>query len=597
MAKQFLNSMYFRGSSAYDTSARKSVQMKSDALIFTVKDTETLKTEIKILKHPTIDFYLSKKPLKFHHFSVPVDELRKVTVPYADRDKEIAASLGKLQEFYNSASNFEMRKEYTKNILRKPNLYSADTDIEDYYKTKTLMANQDEEGNQRVASRYSMCFSDTEVDISNFDEDFPDPSVAPCPINLITAFYTETKEAISYILYDERVKEDQMWVLQNSDQFIKEYLDPMIVNEGFTFEFKLFQTEADEIRTYFADMHERKPDFCAWWNMAFDMPTIIHRLEKLGFSKEQIAEIMCHPDIPKEYKYVKYIPDPKRKLFEVSEDDDEEEDDDGGSKNSKQRPHPSRLVDWVEIPGYTQHYCQMVMYSCLRKRFLLPSYKLDDIAKEAGIGKYNLSENGYSIKDCNVKNFKIFLAYNIRDSFCQYIIEKKYQDMNQFILTTSNTRLSKGFQASVTIKNEIMLYLIRNNEIMGNAIDYGFSESFGGALVGDPAFIEQFGVPISGNKNTYVFEDAIDLDASSLYPSIMILFNIFKSALYGRVTDIYKPDGTSLGKGEGLFSDLQTIDQSIFDICEKYMGLPQPIEFIKYLESAGIIEANNRYAK
>ena len=157
--------------------------------------------------------------------------------------------------------------------------------------------------------------------------------------------------------------------------------------------------------------------------------------------------------------------------------------------------------------------------------------------------------------------------------------------------------MSKGFQASVTIKNEIMLYLIRKNEIMGNAIDYGFSESFGGALVGDPTFIEQFGINISGNENTYVFEDSVDLDASSLYPSVMILYNIFKSALYGRVVNIFKPDGTSLGKGEGLFSDLQTIDQSIFDICETYMGLPQPVEFMKMLESASIIEANNKYVK
>ena len=93
MAKQFLNSMYFRGSSAYDTSIRKNVQMRSDALIFTVKDTETLKTEIKIIKHPMIDFYLSKTPLDFHHFSVPLENLRKVTVPYADRDKEIASCL------------------------------------------------------------------------------------------------------------------------------------------------------------------------------------------------------------------------------------------------------------------------------------------------------------------------------------------------------------------------------------------------------------------------------------------------------------------------------------------------------------------------
>ena len=89
----------------------------------------------------------------------------------------------------------------------------------------------------------------------------------------------------------------------------------------------------------------------------------------------------------------------------------------------------------------------------------------------------------------------------------------------------------------------------------------------------------------------------LNISSNLLFIVVVSAFNIFKSALYGRVTDIYKPDGTSLGKGEGLFSDLQTIDQSIFDICEKYMGLPQPIEFIKYLESAGIIEANNRYAK
>ena len=596
MAKQWLNSMYFRGVTQRDPTNQKVVFIKRDALIFTVKDTETLNTEIKIIPHPSIDFYLAKEPQPYHKFSMESKDVRTVSVPYLDRDKEIAKCLGKLQEFYNSRAN---RNEYNKEIMRNPNLYSADTNIEDFYKTKTILANETSDGEQSVSPKYNMCFSDTEVDISRLEEDFPDPTQAPCPICLITIFYAETKEAISYILYDERTKEDQMWVVQHPQEFTKEYLDPMIVNEGFTFEFKMFQKESDLIRMYFSDMHARKPDFCCWWNMSFDMPTILHRLKyHLGYNDDEIADIMCHPDVPKEFRYVKYIPDPKRQMFNVSEDEDEdeEEDDEGKSKNSKNKPHPSRLIDWVEIPGYTQHYCQMAMFSNLRKRSILPSYKLDVIGQEyAGIGKYNLNENGYSIRDCNVKNFKIFLAYNIRDSFVQYSLEKNTQDINQFILSASNTRLSKGHQQSVCVKNEIMLYLAHKNEVMGNSIDYGIFEQFEGALVGQPALLEQFGIPMAGTDKTYVYEDSIDLDASSLYPSIMILFNVFKSALFGRVVNVYDKNGATIDKGEGLFSDLQTIDQSLFDICERYFGLPNPLKLIEAIEEEAVTKAEEKY--
>lgn len=591
MAYQWLNSMYFRGEYQRDPTTGKRVMTKPDALIFTVKDTETLKSEIKILQHPTIDFYLAKTPQAYHKFSMPENEVRKVTVPYMDRDKEIAACLGKLQEYYNSFSN---RTEYKREIMRNPNLYSADTDIEDFYKTKTVLANETKDGEQAVASKYNMCYSDTEVDISEFNEDFPDPNRAPCKICLITVFYDETKEAISYILYDERTKDDQSWVVKHPTEFVDEYLDPLIKNEGFTFEFKLFKTELDMIKTYFSDMHIRKPDFCLWWNMSFDMPTIINRLKYYwNLSDDEIAKILCHPDIPDKFKYYKYIPDPQRSAFDNNDDEDGDEEEEQ-SKNSKNKPHPSRLFDWVEIPGYTQHYCQMSMYSNIRKRSILPSYRLDDIGKEAGIGKYNLQEHGYSIKDCNVKNFKIFLGYNIRDSFVQYIIEKKYQDINQYILSTSNTRLSKGHQMSICVKNEIMLYLLHNHEVMGNSIDYGIFEAFEGALVGKPDLIEQLGIVI-GNIKSFVYEDSIDLDASSLYPSIIILFNIFKSALYGRIVNVY--DGEiNLGKCEGLFSNLQTIDQSLFDICNNYFGLPTPLELVKAIEAEATEKAMKKYA-
>lgn len=603
--KQFLNSMYFRGGSKFDKATGKYVFLKNDALIFTVKDVETLQTELKIIPHPTIDFYIAKQHQKFHKMYMPVEELRKVTIPYSERDHAIAQCLNKLPEFTYARRNGSYW-EYSKEILKNPDLYFADQNIEDYYKTKYIMDNADEEtGDQTVSPRYSMCFSDTEVDISEYNESFPDPSIAPCPINLITNIYSETKECITYVLYDERVAKDQQWAVEHKDEFIKQYLDPIIVEEGLSFDIKVYAKEDDLIIDYFTDMHIRKPDYCAWWNMSFDIPTIIHRLERLGYTEEQIADIICHPEVPKQYRYVKWIPDPKRKMFEsgVQGDDEDEleeaeaaEEDDGASKNSKNKPHPSRLVDTLEAPGYTQHYDQLSTFSCMRKRYLLPSYKLDDIGEQyAGIGKYDLKANGYNIKDCNVKNFLIFLAYNIRDSFVQYKLESKVRDMPQNIVCGSNTRWSKTFQMSICVKNEIMLYLMRQGQIIGNAIDYNIIEHFQGALVGLPSLIEQYGIKIPGCKKSYVYSNNVDADASSLYPAQIITHNISKDALFGRISAIYQgTTGKYLGIGvdtyennddkkNSLFSDIETIDISLFDVVGKYMDLPTPGELINLI--------------
>ena len=58
--KQFLNSVYYRGGSKFDPMTGKYVYLKNDALIYTEKDVETLKTELKIIPHPKIDFYIAK---------------------------------------------------------------------------------------------------------------------------------------------------------------------------------------------------------------------------------------------------------------------------------------------------------------------------------------------------------------------------------------------------------------------------------------------------------------------------------------------------------------------------------------------------------
>ena len=150
MAKQFLNSMYRGPKRGYDSVARKYVNMAPDVLIYTTKDTDTLETELHVIERPNISFYLSTKQQPFHKVSVPLSEVRKVKVPYADRDREIARCLGCLDAYYNSSKNGS-GYDYKKQIMRHPNLYMADTNIEDYYKTCYIMS----EG-EAIASKYGI---------------------------------------------------------------------------------------------------------------------------------------------------------------------------------------------------------------------------------------------------------------------------------------------------------------------------------------------------------------------------------------------------------------------------------------------------------
>ena len=148
---------------------------------------------------------------------------------------------------------------------------------------------------------------------------------------------------------------------------------------------------------------------------------------------------------------------------------------------------------------------------------------------------------------------------------------------------------------SICVKNEIMLYLMRQNLIIGNAIDYNIVEHFQGALVGLPSLIEQYGIKIPGCKKSYVFSLCCDSDASSLYPSMIISHNVSKDALFGRISAIYQgTTGKYLGIGvdkyensedktNSLFMDLETIDISLFDITKQYFDLPTPGEIINII--------------
>ena len=167
-----------------------------------------------------------------------------------------------------------------------------------------------------------------------------------------------------------------------------------------------------------------------------------------------------------------------------------------------------------------------------------------------------------------------------------YLLEKKSSDLNRFIATCDNTRISKGVNISIIIKNILYLEELKNGKILGNSINYDVWNSIPGALVASPDNINMRYTAVANEKRTLVFDNCIDMDASAEYPSIMREWNICKNTIKKRFTIIVNlKDAMDVRiSGEDLFKGLQTLDSSLLDICNKVFDLPNMNDIIREFE-------------
>ena len=72
----------------------------------------------------------------------------------------------------------------------------------------------------------------------------------------------------------------------------------------------IFDDERDVIAFPFQRAHEWRPDFVTIWNINYDIPHILKRMELLGMNPE---DVFCDPAIDKEFRYFRYTEGPARK--------------------------------------------------------------------------------------------------------------------------------------------------------------------------------------------------------------------------------------------------------------------------------------------
>lgn len=557
--------------------------------------------------------------------------------------REVAAKTKAMHYYDTITINQGKNSRALQNLFKHKHVYNSDMDIVDRY-----VKYFNDEFEPDMGYKLHKCYYDIEVDLMpNGWKDkgfigFPDESVAPCPINIITIIDGKSLAIHTFVVRNPENK-SQVEFESGVEEF-KKYLHEKILTEDGVdiseINITFFNDEMEAIQAYFDKMHEIDPDFALAWNSHFDLETMFNRLCRLASRKKELKEqgikakdyatsLMCD----KKYIYFKeadeniYI---TPKYYYYCQND---------------KPFTDRSDSITIMDGITW-MDQMCVYANIRKsQGQKESYALDAIAYDE-LKKEKLPFHpGQTIKNLAWLNFHQFAEYNIRDVLLLHLLEEKNLDMEmiQRLSEITNTKKEKVFKKTVSLKNFVNKFAEENGFVMSNNKNahYGddgglfeakyippvvvkedspqYKEAFAkkenyGAFVADPAKNEPLGIEgVSSKKSKFIYENVFDEDLSALYPSIIRSFNLDKNTQIGKffliddeiksiLIDKFGYDGLfTLSKNEeaagkteeDVVSDLgPTITDSLMSkdwgrIGEKYFALPNTEEMLS--ELSGII--------
>ena len=511
-----------------------------DYLYVIWKDLDTNEKHLQVIPEPMMDIYFEKPEARNHKYNknyARLEDVDKKTVKYKDIIYAIVDDMGdigrqKLQNCFNSG-NYSALKEF----YIYPYVYGADYDVRVWYRYKWL-----ESFDNDRPKPITKGFLDIEVD-SLESVGLPDPLYNP--IDLVTIIDTTTKTSYTFALigvdcvkkdetklsgkelekeyerrkmYEHRMSQQDYWSshVGELNQEAHKMFDESY--PGMEYKFYFYKDERKLLVHLFQLINALKLDFICVWNISFDIPYIIGRLQTLGLNP---SDVMCHPDFPvKECWFKKDTIN-----FAV--------------KNKS---------DFFHCSSYTVFTDQMINYAAIRKgQSELRSNKLTYIAKkEIGDEKLNYSEDG-NIKTISYNNYLLYILYNIKDVLLQTGIEKRTTDLETYYITSYKnlTPYESEFKQTVKLRNVQYQSFMSQNLVPGenvNGFMYNNREKeedddgdddvgFEGALVGNPLLINEFGDYLFGHRTNSIFKYSIDFDMSAFYPSTIRALNIDPSTL------------------------------------------------------------------
>jgi DNA polymerase elongation subunit (family B) len=253
--------------------------------------------------------------------------------------------------------------------------------------------------------------------------------------------------------------------------------------------------------------------------MCFDANTLMNRLRKLGCDAE-------YEFTAKDFRPWAYA-DYNRDTFNTE---------------------PTDNGDVFNVACYTIYLDQMLLYAQLRKTSgKKESYSLDHTLRSE-LKEHKFEYEG-SIRDLAYRSFIDFIIYGAIDVVPMAALEEKTEDIAlayQLSMTT-RTRFHKIMKKTICLRNLAMCFYRDRGLVLSNNRNRNKERTdtaqFRGAFVADPKLMDATGILVGGQPSDRVFDDVVDFDATSLYPSIILATNIDASGQVGRLV-IPQEDGT-----------------------------------------------------
>lgn len=482
----------------------------TDYLTLICKDNKTGKKFNRIIKNPMYDFYLIKEEYRVPEnqktpMFMPVQYCEKVSVPYMNVEKSLAELTGNLDFFYDNIRNGNANANRVLHTAANY-LMGSDMNIEDFYRAEFSNLYTNELFTPKKA------FFDIETNVKYCNGQFPE--MGEVPINAITLINKDTNQIITLLLREQDNPQINDFENSMGPELFNELKQFIITSVGgpkkakkFGIDkleptFMFFDNEIDLISMLFIQINTLQPDFVLAWNIAFDLPYIIARIEKLGYDPK---DIICGKDF--EHKVCRYYVDTRA--------------DDIAERG-----------DFAQISINCVFLDQMIAFASRRKgQQKFESYALDDIGENlVGVKKLSWYKLSPTFANFPYVNYKMFVFYNIIDVIVQVCIESKSDDVGYVFNSAimNNTRYHKVYRQSVYLRNRFSSEWKNEGLIMGNNTNiYNKKvDKFVGAIIHDPLHSNDFAKMLINGRPSNIVENAIDYDYKAMYPNIMAENNI-----------------------------------------------------------------------
>lgn len=469
------------------------------------------------------------------------------------------------------------------------NVYGLDLDYQQYYSIQNYL--KDKTDTIDKDQPLNILFLDIEVFTNNAGV-FPKPEQAKFPINAITIYSTFDKTFRSYLLLQHSNinkfpgKDEIPNLIQH---FIKDLAEDKYINpDTENLEINIFTNEIDLIKACWGKIRETDPSILSAWNGdRFDIPYIYFRLSELLSKNEvEVGKILSQFGKIKVEKFgnefmIKIPEYPVLDLLYLYKTRD-----DGGLNMGKKQS--SYALDYISDDELE-----------LRKK----EYKGEGMSLDQFYEKDPINFLLYNIIDVSLcvrlnEKLKHIESYNLLRRLMKTPFTASLRGSSILFDTYVNYKLNEegkftrfGILDETTVsisEDEIStLYIPKSMKKTVKEISQQTFRSVTGHFAG--AYVKQSQAQILTSKDGII----VDLDASSLYPSMIAQLNISFDTFFGKIIDplTYKFINAINQPLTAKMPVPQSIYLTLYDMVVKYADKLKPQNKGEYVQNCYIILA------